>query len=142
MKVSNVSFNGNYLIKFPSKKARDVSDLFINFDNGTDEFICQKVGENKLHVLTGKEAEDWSDMTEVCHKCNFTRWPQGLFDVNDKHFLETAVPIDFSKVTPEEDFMNGCLIQFAQKKPEYEWLPRRVAELLPDELKDKVLKKK
>ena len=60
-----VSFNGNYLIKFPSKRARDISALHIlwNTNSIRDLVSCSNVEQDKLHILTGN---DYLEETKMC----------------------------------------------------------------------------
>ena len=125
-----VSFNGNFLIKFPSEKARSASELFIRCDDN-DEFIyCDKIGKDKLHIMTGKEAKDWEDMVEVCKKCNFTKLLYELYDVVNKHFLQKAEQLDFSEIKQDDKFINGCLKYLVKEKSDYKWLPEKAEEII------------
>ena len=125
-----VSFNGNFLIKFPTEKARDASELFIRCDDNDKFIYCKKIEKDELHIMTGKEAKDWEDMVKICRNCNFTKILYELYEVVDKHFLQKAEQLDFSKIKQQNTFINDCLKFLVKEKSDYKWLPEEAEKII------------
>ena len=134
MKINSIAFKGNFLVTYPSKKARDSSELRIRCMDNEEDMYCQKINDNQLHIMTGKEAKDWEDMITIYQKCYFNRFVCGLKDAVDKtvneHFLKKAIPLDFSKVRVDDNFTNACLKQLVKDNPDYKWLPEEAERII------------